>query len=214
MSTHFLVIENCQLSPELSGNLWYIRTLGVKNSNVHQEGLFLIRSPYTDDAQARDSHQEDLDTFEAWRQLSQEYLIPFDEKLQTFWEKGVIWLDDSLLSIYFPPMVMQKSAACTMFKAMFPLTDFYLSNYKRVDSLTLAYQGYRRYPNQTVQLLLSYLEAHAESGRLEQAYEEMRTCLVTIYQELFSHNHQIHAFSFSTSYSPSQKLFIKNSYIS
>lgn len=186
MSTHFLVIENCQLSPELSGNLWYIRTLGVKNSNVHQEGLFLIRSPYTDDAQARDSHQEDLDTFEAWWQLSQEYLIPFDEKLQTFREKGVIWLDDSLLSIYFPPMVMQTSAACTLFKAMFPLTDFYLSNYKRVDGLTLAYQSYRRYPNQTVQLLLSYLETHAESGRLEQAYEEMRTCLVTIYQELFS----------------------------
>lgn len=82
MSTHFLVIENCQLSPELSGNLWYIRTLGVKNSNVHQEGLFLIRTPYTDDAQARDSHPEDWDTFEAWWQLAQEYLIPYEEKLQ------------------------------------------------------------------------------------------------------------------------------------
>ena len=81
---------------------------------------------------------------------------------------------------------MQTSAACTLFKAMSPLTDFYLSSYKRVDSLTLAYQSYRRYPNQTVQFLLSYLETHAESGRLEQAYEEMRTCLVTIYQELFS----------------------------
>lgn len=94
MSTHFLVIENCQLSPELSGYLWYIRTLGVKNSNAHQEGLFLIRTPYTDEAPNRDSHQEDLDTFEAWWQLTQPYDAPNEDNLRSSREAGVLWLDN------------------------------------------------------------------------------------------------------------------------
>lgn len=94
MPTHFLVIENCQLSPELSGNLWCIRTLGIKNSNVHQEGLFLIRTSCADEALSRDSHQEDLDTFEAWWQLAQPYDAPYEDNLRSSRKAGVLWLDN------------------------------------------------------------------------------------------------------------------------
>lgn len=92
MISTYLVKQDCQLTDELTGNLWYVHNSGDKAIDIEQHGLFLVHTTYPEGANPDNFAHYDMDTFEAWGQLAQSYDAPYEDKLRSFREAGVLWL--------------------------------------------------------------------------------------------------------------------------
>lgn len=98
----FPVAQSVRLAEGLFGELVYVEhQLGAKTSNTPQCGLFLFRSDHESVDMADDRFmQEEYAMFESWWQADISFDAPFETKVQTFREMGVLWLDNDALSLY------------------------------------------------------------------------------------------------------------------
>lgn len=174
MITTYLVIQDCQFTDELVGNLWYIRTLGEKTSGREQQGLFLIRSVLPEDAKPEDFRQSDIDAFEAWWQLGLVFDAPWEDKLRTFRDTGVLWMDNDQLSLLLPPhLLVNNPAAVKVWNSFYPIADYYAQHADRPDLLADAFMAYRAFTNTSTQLLADYLETYCEGETYRSLMDEM-----------------------------------------
>lgn len=98
----FPVIQSVRLAENLSGSLVYVEhQLGSKSTNTPQCGLFLFQTTH-EAMNPSDDHfmQEEYTLFESWWQADVPFDAPYETKLQTYQDTGVLWLDNDALSLY------------------------------------------------------------------------------------------------------------------